>query len=180
MQSPYAMHVRARWRDTCHSQICDDSLEREMERDWRTEERESVCARALHRYDLNDVTCRGKLQPTKLWHRPITGFAWNKSLFSPLQGFLFKRWLSETMHVEKWESSLDAGLSLPAESKHNHGCACTYHWGEDMFMSLGIWVLTRAAIISRFIDRKKSILMSDSSFQSCVSQFECQWQSCHS
>lgn len=25
-QSPYAMHVRARWRDTCHSQISDDSL----------------------------------------------------------------------------------------------------------------------------------------------------------
>lgn len=150
MQSPYAMHAWARWRDTCHSQICDDSLEREMERGWRTEERESVCARALHRYNLNDVTCRGKLQPTKLWH--ITGFAWNKSLFSLLQGFLFKRWLSETMHVEKWESSLDASLSLPAESKHNQGCAYTYHWGEDMFMSLGIWVLTRAAIISRLID----------------------------
>ena len=33
MQSPSAMHVRARWRDTRHSQIYDESLARVTERE---------------------------------------------------------------------------------------------------------------------------------------------------
>lgn len=32
MQCPYAMHVSARWRDTCHSQIWDESVQTERER----------------------------------------------------------------------------------------------------------------------------------------------------
>lgn len=44
MQSPYAMHVQARWRDTCHSQICDDSLEwgRWRKIDGRSKKNQSV------------------------------------------------------------------------------------------------------------------------------------------
>lgn len=40
MQCPYAMHVSARWRDTCHSQIWDESVQTERE---RGKKKKSVC-----------------------------------------------------------------------------------------------------------------------------------------
>lgn len=157
MQSPYAMHVQARWRDTCHSQICDDSLEWEMERDWQTVEGESLnvctCPPLAHiKWMMRPAEAKYNLNETIAYY----SLAWNKRLFSLLQGFPFKRWLGETMLAEMWESSSAPPCWIPTQPG-----LCSYHllgrhWGE-----LRVWVLARAARMSRFIDQEESILKSN-------------------
>lgn len=51
MQCPYAMHVSARWRDTCHSQIWDESVQTERERG----KKKNQYAHPLHRYNLDQL-----------------------------------------------------------------------------------------------------------------------------
>lgn len=105
MQSPYAMHVQARWRDTCHSQICDDSLEwgRWRKIDGRSKKNQSVY-----------TTCTGIIWT--MWSAEGKLDLQNCDMLqlctvSLLQAFLFKKCLNETMHVEKGESCSDMGLS---------------------------------------------------------------------
>ncbi len=119
MQCPYAMHVQARWKDPCHSQICDESEESEWVSEWQRErEKERGEKTDSHRKEnqcvhvpttgiiwiirTHEVTWRGKSR--RNWENmPYCIFALNKSLLLMLQVFLLKRLWSEKIQGEIWE-----------------------------------------------------------------------------
>lgn len=131
MQCPYAMHVQARWRDTCQSEICDECEERDRQKEREEGEAadsqgwETVCAHA-HKLSrkanckIRTAYCTIAKNTKKLPVPFAAGFTVEEMLL--WNGFqCCARWLTSMTYWDTWWISVIANVicftcAFPAET----------------------------------------------------------------